>query len=102
MIPNAVVVVTNVDKGESSTYRTDAGGNYQALELIPGTYKLEVTKEGFEAELTEGLHLNARQQLRVDVTLDVGKARQEIVLNADYAGAIETETATHTFVWSAL
>jgi hypothetical protein len=94
VIPRAEVVVTNVDKGESSTYWTDASGNYLAPELLPGTYTVRVTKAGFEAQLIQGLQLDARQQLRADATLDVGKARQEIVVNAEFAGAIETETAS--------
>ena len=94
VISRAEVVVTNVDKGESSTYWTDASGNYLAAELLPGTYTVRVTKAGFEAQLIQGLQLDARQQLRADVTLAVGKARQEVVVNAEYAGAIETETAS--------
>jgi uncharacterized surface anchored protein len=61
VIPNAEVVVTNVDKGVSSAYRTDSSGNYQAMELIPGTYKVRVVKTGFETQLLEGLQLAARQ-----------------------------------------
>jgi len=94
VIPNADVLVTNAGTGASSTLRTDAGGNYQALELTPGVYKVQVSKEGFETQLTEGLQLDARQQLRADVTLAVGKARQEVVVNAEFAGAIETESAS--------
>jgi hypothetical protein len=94
VIPNAEVVVTNVDKGVSSAYRTDSSGNYQAMELIPGTYKERVAKAGFETQLLEGLQLTARQQLRADVTLAVGRAQQEVTVNADSAGAIETETAS--------
>ena len=94
LIPNAEVVVTNVEKGQSSAYRTDGNGNYQASELIPGTYKVQVTKEGFESQFLEGLQLTARQQLRADVILAVGSAKQEVVVNADSAGAIETETAS--------
>jgi len=94
LIPKAEVVVINVDKGISSSYRTDASGNYQAPELIPGAYKVQVTKEGFESQLIEGIQLTARQQLRVDVILSIGVARQEVTVNADTSGAIETETSS--------
>lgn len=94
VIPGAEVVVTNVEKGLSTTYRTDASGNYQALELIPGTYKVRVAMKGFETELIEDLQVTARQQLRVDATLNIGAAKQEITVSADSVGAIETETAS--------
>jgi hypothetical protein len=94
VIPGAEVVVTNVEKGLSTAYRTDASGNYQAPELIPGTYKVRVAMAGFETELLEGLQLTARQQLRADVTLSIGAAKQEVTVSANSAGAIETETAS--------
>ena len=94
VIPNAEVVVTNVDQGLTSSYRTDTKGNYQALELIPGTYKVQVSKTGFETKLIEGLQLTARQQLRVDLALPVGTTREEVQVNGNSEGAIETETAS--------
>jgi len=94
VIPDAEVVVINVDQGLTTSYRTDVRGNYQALELIPGKYTLQVAKAGFEAQLIEGLQITARQQLRADVVLAVGAARTEVQVSGNSAGAIETETAS--------
>jgi hypothetical protein len=94
MIPGATIKVTNVDEGVTATYRTDASGNYQALELPPGAYRLQVSRTGFETKLIEGLQLSARQQLRSDVTLSVAGTQQEVVVNASSEGAINTETAS--------
>lgn len=92
VIPSAQVVVTNADKGVSTTYATDASGNFQAQDLAPGRYRLVVKKQGFETKLVEDLNLTARQQLRIDVKLAVGSAQQEVTVDAGTAGAIETET----------
>ncbi len=94
VIPDATVKVTNVDEGVTATYQTDTGGNYQALELTPGTYRLQVSKTGFETKFIEGLRLSARQELRADVSLAVAAAKEEVTVNAESAGAINTETAS--------
>ena len=94
VIPSAQVVITDTDKGTSANYITDANGNYQAQDLPPGRYKLEVTKADFQTKLIEGLALTARQELRIDVNLAVGATVQEVTVNAASAGAIETETSS--------
>lgn len=93
-IVNAEVIVIHVDQGVSSVHRTDSSGNYEAPALFPGTYRLKVSKPGFEKQLVEGIQLGARQQLRADVTLTVASTASEVTVRADYAGAIETETAS--------
>ncbi len=92
VIPDAEVLVTNIEQGVSSTYHTDAIGNYQALELPPGNYRLKVTRKGFETQSINGIELSARQQLRVDVTLAVGATHQEVTVSASFLGVIETES----------
>lgn len=94
VVPAARVVITNADQASSTGYVTDANGDFQAQDLPPGTYQVQVTKTGFETKLIESLGLGARQQLRVDVTLIVGASQQEVTVNASNAGAIETETAS--------
>jgi len=93
-IAGAEIVVTNIDQGLTSSYRTDDRGNYQALELIPGKYAVQVAKTGFQTRLVEDILLTARQQLRADVVLAIGSTQVEVQVNGDSEGAIETETAS--------
>jgi hypothetical protein len=92
VVLGAQVIVTNKDTGISTNYDTSAEGNYQAIDLPAGRYEVRVVKPGFQAKTVSDLVLAARQQLRVDVTLEVGKAIQEVTVDASAAGAIETET----------
>jgi hypothetical protein len=92
VIVDAKVVVTNASTGIATTYATDASGNYQAADLSAGVYKVWVTRAGFQGTLISDLSLAARQQMRVDVTLNVGSAEEEVRVDASAAGAIETET----------
>ena len=92
VILDARVAVINVDTRNSTALTTDANGDFQASDLPPGRYVVEVSKPGFERNRNSDLVLTARQQLRVDVMLEVGTAQQEITVDASAAGAIETET----------
>lgn len=92
LVVAAQVVIVDTDTGRSANYTTDASGDFQAPDLSPGSYKVQVTKAGFQSKLISDLSLAARQQLRVDVTLAVGAAQQEVTVDASAAGAIETET----------
>jgi len=92
VIPSARVIISNTDEGTSAIYVTDASGNFQAQDLLPGRYEVQVTKAGFQSKLISDLELAARQQLRIDVALTVGTAQQEVRVDAGTAGAIETET----------
>ncbi|MGA7318331.1 MAG: TonB-dependent receptor [Silvibacterium sp.] len=92
VIPDARLVIINIDTRNSTAFKADASGDFQASDLPPGRYEVEVSKPGFQRKLVSDLALAARQQLRVDVTLDVGTAQQEVTVDASTAGVIETET----------
>jgi hypothetical protein len=92
VILGAQVVITNRDTGIAANYATDAGGDFQAVDLSAGKYEVQVTKPGFQTKVISDLALSARQQLRVDVVLAVGATQQEVTVDASTAGAIETET----------
>jgi hypothetical protein len=100
VIPNAKVTVTDVATGISYSAVADGAGNYQVLDLIEGSYKVEVSAPGFETEVINDLTLVARQQLRADGALQVGAISQQIAVNAQATGAIETESASIAATYS--
>ncbi len=91
MVPNALVKVTNLDEGATQETRTDSNGNYQVLNQKPAHYSVQVSQPGFETKTVAGLDLVARQQLRVDLTLNVGTTSQSVTVEGT-AGVITTDT----------
>ena len=91
-IPNAQVVITDTDTAVSTTVKTDASGDYQALDLTADHYRVQVSATGFETTRVNSLTLTARQQLREDVTLKLGNVGQEITVGSGDAGVIATDT----------
>jgi hypothetical protein len=93
VVAQAHILVTDTDKGIATNYTTDQQGNYQALNLTPGTYTVEASKEGFQIQTVRGLTLTARQELRVDISFAIAGSQQTVAVDAGARGAIETETA---------
>ena len=76
VIPNASVKIINIDENTARTVSTDAGGDYDAVDLKAGHYAVEASISGFKTTRVGDLELEARQTLRVNVTLAVGEMTQ--------------------------
>lgn len=92
VISAAQIEVMNQDSATRHTMETDAKGGYQVLNLEPGRYQVQVKAQGFGTHAEQNLQLSARQQLRVDVVLQLDSLKQAVIVNADDTGAITTDT----------
>jgi len=93
VIPGATVTVTNVATGVATKTTTDPQGQYQALELPIGSYKVKVEHEGFHTTETSAQALEINQVLKLDIKLQVG-AKGEIVEVSGEAPQVETVNPT--------
>ena len=55
-IPNAIVTATNVDTGVSTKRQTTGAGLYTISPILPGTYTVTATAQGFETVTPEESH----------------------------------------------
>jgi hypothetical protein len=92
LIAHASVLITNIDENTTRVVETDTRGEYQAANMKPGKFRVQVTAQGFETYTTSDIVLTARQTLRVDATLSVGKLTEAVTVSS--AGAIASETQT--------
>lgn len=92
VIPDATVTLTNVATGTVRTAKTNSTGDYQFLDAVASTYRVEVTATGFENSIQDNVVLTAQAELRVDATLNVGRATQTVTVNGAALGVIETDT----------
>ncbi len=91
-IPGVDVVITESAKGTSNQYKTDANGEYSAQFLIPGTYSVSATKEGFKRSLSNDVVLDVDQKARIDITLQIGQVSQTLEVTAA-APLVRSESA---------
>src|SRR5260370_28157837 len=94
IVPGAQVTVTNVDERTQHIAATDADGAFHFVNLKPGHYELLVAAAGFAEYKLTGVQLDARQSLRLDVTLKLASAAQSIEVGGEVGPGINTENAT--------
>jgi hypothetical protein len=92
-IPNATVTVTDEQKGTVVTVQSNAEGEYEVHELIPDTYDLKVTYQGFETYQAKGVIVYADTSPKVDVQLTVGGSATTVEVNADTIPVLKTDRA---------
>jgi Carboxypeptidase regulatory-like domain len=93
-VPDASVKITNVDENTIREVKTNSNGDYEAPNLLPAHYRVDVELSGFQTFNATDLSLIARQTLRVDATLQVGTTQQSVTVNESEAGVIATDTQT--------
>src|ERR1035438_4391456 len=82
VIQGAQVVVHNQATGVDTKAVTTGSGDYTVTYLIPGTYDITVSKEGFAAEKKTDILLNVDQTSTIDFKLQVGSTSQVVTVNA--------------------
>jgi len=93
VIANANVTLTNTGTSEKRTSQTDANGNYQFLNLLPGAFRVEIETSGFKRLTREQITVRVDTATRMDAALDVGDVNQSVSITAESA-QLQTESAT--------
>ena len=83
VIPNAKVTYTNVGTNETRSMQTDASGNYQFLQLLPGTYKVVAEESGFKQFVRNNVEVTLNNATRIDAALDVGAVSETVEVTAE-------------------
>ena len=89
-VAGAKVVATNVDTNLTHETVSAGDGSFRVLALPAGNYKLTITATGFRPFTETGIVVKVNDQLRLDVTLDVGKVTEEVQVTAN-AVQVQTE-----------
>ena len=90
-ISDATVTLTNKDTGDKHSISTDASGNYTFVDILRGTYKLEVEKTGFKKFVRDSILVQIESGLRVDAALQVG-GQNEVVEVTSEVPLLQPET----------
>ena len=81
--------ITNVQTNFSQVTTTAADGTYHFLALPAGTYQITATSGGFKPYTATDITLQVNDQLRIDITLQVGTVKEEVSVSAN---AVHVET----------
>jgi hypothetical protein len=92
VVRQANVTVTNKDTGVALTTPVNDAGEYQVLALIPGTYSVKVSAQGFETTLREGIVVHVQDRLSLNFSLKVGTVLEQVVVT-EAEPLLQTQTA---------
>jgi Carboxypeptidase regulatory-like domain/TonB dependent receptor len=92
VVPNAKVVLKNVDTGVETPTVTNAGGVYIIQQILPGMYTLEGSAAGFQGTKLKPFRLVVNQASVIDVSLTVGSSNESVTVQAEGA-EVESSTA---------
>ena len=83
VIPEATVVIRNVDTGTDRTTATNSAGIYIAAFLQPGNYQIAASKQGFASVIRKNLPLQVGQTLRMDLSMPLQSVEQAVTITSE-------------------
>ena len=93
VIPGATVVLTNTATTERRESVSSEDGTARFVNLVPGTYRLEVELTGFQRFVRDGIAVNIQSTPRIDVTLQIGSLQETVSVTGE-APLLQTENAS--------
>jgi Carboxypeptidase regulatory-like domain len=100
VVPGATVTVTDESKGTSVTAQSNASGDFSVEHLIPDTYDIKVTAQGFKAFEQTGIVVNADSSPKVDAKLEVGGESETVTVSADQLPELKADRADVSTIFS--
>src|SRR5262249_9188598 len=83
VLPGVTVTLSNVDTGQQRTATSDSAGEYRAVLLSLGTYRIKAELQGFKTVERIGVSLRAGQTAVIDFTLEVGGVSEVVSVTGE-------------------
>jgi len=93
VIPDATIVLTNTATSERRDGVSAENGEHRFLNLVPGTYRLEVGLSGFRRYVRDRIEVNVQSQPRIEVALQLGSLAETIQVTGA-SPVLQTENAS--------
>src|SRR3989449_2757913 len=92
VVGGAQVTAINEATGEKREMVSQENGIYVVALLLPGSYRVEFTKDGFKASVKASLQINVTETRRLDVPLEVGSVEEKVIVVSE-SQLLQTESA---------
>jgi Carboxypeptidase regulatory-like domain len=102
VLPGATVSLSSAEGGTvggSQEAVSDTRGAYQFLRLVPGTYTVKATMQGFRSVEQRNIVVNADATARADLQLPIGQLEEGVVVSGE-APLLDTTSALKQTVLS--
>jgi hypothetical protein len=91
-VGGATVLIVDESTGTVRTLDTDAEGRYEASNLRPGTYRVEVVAGNFKKYEKTGVLVRAAGTALADVTLELGALNETVTVSGESANNITMDS----------
>src|SRR5688500_2028674 len=93
VIPGATVVLTNTATNERRESVSADDGTARFVNLVPGTYRLEVELAGFQRFVRDGIAVNIQTTPRIEAPLQLGSLQETVSVTGE-SPLLQTESAS--------
>jgi len=91
-VPDAQLTLQDLSTNDVRRGTTQANGTYSFVNLSLGTYKLTVSKAGFDSSVFDSIAVHATQVTDLSATLKVGVATQTVEVHESETPLVETSS----------
>jgi len=97
-IPNAGVKLINTDTGTESNSKTSKDGNFEIPSVLPGHYRLQIERDGFDTTQLTGIILNVGDNKSVVIRMKVGRSDQTVTVDGAGSTLNTTDASVSTVI----
>jgi hypothetical protein len=83
VVPGATIRVINVATGDTHNFASQSNGSYLAPFLVPGAYRIEVSKTGFSTLTITGISIAVTETSTLNVKLQVGEVAESVTVSTE-------------------
>jgi Carboxypeptidase regulatory-like domain/TonB-dependent Receptor Plug Domain len=97
-IPNASVKLINTDTGTESNSKTSKDGAFVIPSVLPGHYRLQIERDGFDTTQLTGITLNVGDNKQVIIRMKVGSPQQTVTVDGSGLTINTTDGSVSTVI----
>lgn len=94
VVPGAEVELYDLGTNSTRKVNTDQNGVYRFVNVIPTTYRITATAQGFKKAVFPSIKIDVAKSYNVPITLEVGDVASTIEVQAATSAEIQTMDAT--------
>jgi hypothetical protein len=98
VIPQVSITAINTQTGVKSSTTTNRSGQYVLPNLVPGTYRIEVDKQGFKGIIEAGLVLHVQDVVQMNFHMAVGSMSETISVDGSGITMNTTDASVSTVI----